>query len=570
MLNLNRLLVLTLLLLVAKATHAQTNAPAAANTIEAARAAAQADLDRLAIERRAETSKSEGFDPCVLQLIDLQRKYAQWFKDRYQEYLQIEKQIDAALGSLADKIALLKKESIKTLPVPPQTEASVEVSFPTVVAYLKNYNGRIKTCSKDKLDLLKKMQESPENNPLHVAHSQVVEAMKSMTNNLNASLKETGSRFSVGFAEAACGYDLVLTVELEITAGVRKEFRVSLLEDSAKPGLNKDQKWSMFYGEGERIGDYSASGNVRYLEMYHESVSHECALENWAQVSPGELQSTLVPYVSFKQVNAEINAAIKRGPIDNASGVTRQAQIQKRLKFELRPDSKNCTTTPSSYGVETFAPYLDGKQVGIGCVYGAHVVEFGGDTFIFGIGADHRIYMRSASAPAQSHWTPLDTLTNVASIVDSGVHHNRPYIVVLTRDAQVYAADASGAKISGASHLIPSPKLGNTSPSRITLDLPGQCSSGGGTGSLKLDGKALPTSGCVTQFLALPFYNDFFIFGIGGAPHEIFYRTLYTQWTKMDSGTGVAKLTGVAITAGRKPQITYTNNQAQINSREVH
>ena len=227
----------------------------------------QAEADDLTVTKilDAEYKKSENYDACKVVKLETEQEYDAWFIQHYAEFEKISSSIDEVINTANAKIATLKDQSVQVNAVQGQNGA-VDVNLEKMVSYFRMFNGRLRTCAKDAKQVLIDQMESPKRNPLHITHDQVLTAMKTITTNLNASLKEQGVSYEIAFKPAMCGYALELRVKLNVN-GIKQEYDFSLLDSKSdteltKIALGEEAKWSAL--SKSKIDHLPVDGMLRY------------------------------------------------------------------------------------------------------------------------------------------------------------------------------------------------------------------------------------------------------------------------------------------------------------------
>ena len=227
----------------------------------------QAEADDLAVTKvlDAEYKKSENYDACKVIQLESEQEYDEWFIKHYVEFEKISSSIDDVINIANTKIATLKDQSVQVNAVEGQN-GEVTVNLEKMVSYFRMFNGRLQTCAKNAKQALIEQMESPKRNPLQITHDQVLTAMKTITTNLNASIKEQGVNYEIAFKPAACGYELELKVKLNVN-GIKQEYDFSLLDSKSdteltKIALGEEAKWSALC-KG-KIDNLPVDGMLRY------------------------------------------------------------------------------------------------------------------------------------------------------------------------------------------------------------------------------------------------------------------------------------------------------------------
>ena len=250
--------------------YAQSKAPSVStpkkSVLEHAKEQADADLVKVTKALDLESAKAKDYDACKVVQLETEQEYDQWFIDHYSEFERTATSIDDVIKTANDKISTLREQSVTVNAVPGQTTPAVEVNLEKMVGYFKLFNDRVLTCSKNAKQALQEQMENPNRNPLHIAHSQILTAMKTITTNLNASLKEQGVSYEIAFKPVFCGYELMLKVKLTV-ADAKKEYDFSLLNskgdtDLTKIVLDDEAKWSAL-SKG-KIDKLPVDGMLRY------------------------------------------------------------------------------------------------------------------------------------------------------------------------------------------------------------------------------------------------------------------------------------------------------------------
>ena len=233
--------------------------------LEHAKEQAEADDRTVTQILDAEYKKSENYDACKVVQLEAEQEYDEWFIKNYSDFEKISSSIDEVINTANAKLGTLKDQSVQVNAVEGQN-GEVNVDLEKMVSYFRMFNGRLRTCAKNaKLELIDQM-ESPKRNPLHITHDQVLTAMKNITTNLNASLKEQGVSYEVAFKPAACGYELELKVKLSVN-GIKQEYDFSLLDSKndtelTKIALGEEAKWSAL--SKSKIDHLPVDGMLRY------------------------------------------------------------------------------------------------------------------------------------------------------------------------------------------------------------------------------------------------------------------------------------------------------------------
>ena len=231
------------------------------------RAKEQAEADDLAVTKilDAEYSKGKNYSACKVVQLEAQQEYDEWFIKNYSQFEKISSSIDDVINIANTKIGTLKDQSVQVNAVEGQN-GEVAVNLEKMVSYFKLFNDRLLTCAKNEKQELINQMESPKRNPLHITHDQVLTAMKTITTNLNASLKEQGVSYEIAFKPAMCGYALELRVKLNVN-GIKQEYDFSLLDSKSdteltKIALGEEAKWSAL--SKSKIDHLPVDGMLRY------------------------------------------------------------------------------------------------------------------------------------------------------------------------------------------------------------------------------------------------------------------------------------------------------------------
>ena len=261
-----------LIILLATTAHAQIKPPAQTTVTPPKKtmleqAKVQAEADDLTVTKilDAEYNKGKNYDACKVVQLEAEQEYDEWFVKNYAEFEKISSSIDEVINTANAKIGTLNDQSVQVNAVQGQN-GEVTVNLEKMVSYFRLFNDRLLTCSKNARSELIDQMESPKRNPLHITHDQVLTAMKTITTNLNASLKEQGVSYEIAFKPAACGYELELRVKLNVN-GIKQEYDFSLLDSKSdteltKIALGEEAKWSAL--SKSKIDSLPVDGMLRY------------------------------------------------------------------------------------------------------------------------------------------------------------------------------------------------------------------------------------------------------------------------------------------------------------------
>lgn len=253
----------------------------------------------------AEALKGKGFDPCAADLLNLQLTYDQWFLQHQNDFQALLASVQNELRNANTKVVSLQDLTVEINPVKGQYTSTVTLSLGQVISYFKNLNERLEGIDQTRITLLLESQEKPALNPLHVAHSQVIEAMKMMTTLLNSSLKEQQSEYAVGFTQTDRRFALEFRVAVNAN-GKKLAFNFPLLEKNKKLELTETQIWNLLSQEAVTLDGAAVDGRARYSEFLRANLNAKCAelLSVTFSNSPAG-----VPYVSFKDASDNVQIA---------------------------------------------------------------------------------------------------------------------------------------------------------------------------------------------------------------------------------------------------------------------
>ena len=229
---------------------------------------AQAEEDLVLVNNAlvVEYAKEKNYDACKVVQLETEQAYDTWFIQNYSKFEALSSSLSSVIATASAKIETLKDQTVRVIAVKEQTTPEIEMNLETMINYFKLFNNRLLGCSKDLKQELIDQMEDPKRNKYHVAHSQVLIAMKAMTTNLNASLKQQDVSYEIAFKPVPCGYALELKVKLKVNE-VKQKYDFSLLGsvDGApliKIMLDDDAKWSAL--SKNKIDGLPVDGMMRY------------------------------------------------------------------------------------------------------------------------------------------------------------------------------------------------------------------------------------------------------------------------------------------------------------------
>lgn len=248
--------------------------------------------------REKEAQKGKDFDPCVADLVSLQETYDLWFTRHEADFTALRNSVLSELKGANERLKALRSTTVTMNAVEGQTTAKVTITLEQLIAYFANLNERLEGISPEKRALLMKTQENPNLNPLKLAHSQVLEAMKLMTVTLNASLKEQNSQYEIGFTATERKFTLEYRVILPI-AGKRVGFDIPLFGSATLDfSLSEAQLWNRLSREQILIDGQPIDGRARYRAFRDQHADKKC-IEDKRIVFPGT--SIGVPYATYDE-----------------------------------------------------------------------------------------------------------------------------------------------------------------------------------------------------------------------------------------------------------------------------
>ena len=278
------------------------------------RAKEQADADLASVNKilEAEYAKEKNYDACKVVQLEAEQEYDDWFIKNYSKFEETSSTIDSTIAAANAKLETLKDQSVRVLAVKEQATPEIEMNLETMINYFKLFNNRLLSCSKDSKQELIDQMESPKRNKYHVAHSQVLVAMKTMTMNLNASLKQQGVTYEIAFKPAPCGYAFELRVKLNVS-GIQQEYDFSLLDsvDGAhltKIVLGEEAKWSAL--SKSKIDGLPVDGMLRY-RLTQEKKKGKC--ENLVKIP--SVRSGF-PFLTYSNLLILAETLKKQGKLD--------------------------------------------------------------------------------------------------------------------------------------------------------------------------------------------------------------------------------------------------------------
>lgn len=228
--------------------------------------------------------------PCDVLRAKFARNYANWYQQNAAQIQAIFASLDGVVVYSNQKIAELRSMSFQPL-VEAGQKQDPKVTFQTAVDYIRNLAVRKKTAIQNQqLPAFKVMVADPELSPFNLSLIQVVESLKGMSVQMNASLKDHGVEFEIVFAETEDGYKLELLVSIQQSP---QKIRLNLLDRGATVSIRDQDRWAIV-GAG-KIGNYSIDAYLRYREMAAENTSGGCI----GRVRGHRLDQ---PYVSLSEI----------------------------------------------------------------------------------------------------------------------------------------------------------------------------------------------------------------------------------------------------------------------------
>lgn len=354
---------------------AQTGAPAARlNLSTLLRQATEAARTAEASFREA-TGGNNGkpFDACKAELLDFTASYHQWFVDHFAEFQRRDQDLSTAYAQISQKIESLK--SVQMLQVESQADRK-EISLRTVTEFLAILNQRLATAPADQLDLVIAQMEKPRYNPTGATFAQIKDAVRIMTTNLNAQLKEKSATYRLEFTQRERAYDL----DFVMSVGGAKDYRFSLLSTS-QGSLTDEMRLQLIASSADKIDGYSPDSAKRYFEMYEKMVSPQC-------------QDERIAYYDYENTPVAkpfpwLSPAVVVQAIPSESSVSvRQESLIRKYKISFRSDDI----------------YLDEKRMSFGGTTDAKFVEINGTLHAFAVYQSVYLWYHNGS-----NWKQLGT-----------------------------------------------------------------------------------------------------------------------------------------------------------------
>lgn len=254
---------------------------------------AEADYRRIHPEYEKEIGKAADFNMCLADSLNLQNTYVEWFRKNAPVLQKLDAAIDQGIRTANERLNTLKERTIGVNPVPGQSE-TIQLKLSDLIRHLKIYKARLSNVSKAQVADLQKMAEQPGFSPVRAAHSQVIVAMEAITNNLNASLKQSGATYSLVFEKGAVFSNLSLRMDIEVD-GKALSFEFPILDESfERVSLTEQEKWNLIRKNKVQLDGYSVDARERFETMQQKLCLASCKA-SWIKVTRSE---NSVPYVT--------------------------------------------------------------------------------------------------------------------------------------------------------------------------------------------------------------------------------------------------------------------------------
>lgn len=357
----------TSILFCSSASMAQVKKPIVAaatkkmSILEAAFQQATQDKNRLEKALAAENVKVSGNNICITNALSWQLRSAEWFLVHHAEFQKIEGNYDGRYNSVLaeanQKWSMVRTTEIGVLAVKGQKEEQATINFDKMADYLSDYNSKLKVCAPNQRRDLRKVQGDPRQNKYGVAVDQMVVAANQMTDNINASLKQSGNQFELVFSEAECGFKLEFRAKYELNG--KTETIVFDALEIGKNGLSvsEEDKWSRLLAEVPSIDSASTDGASRLKQFETEAKLSSCE-----RSINGKLPSTSlgVPYQNLSIVQAAMNAEIASG----ARGASRSSSARSAGSQEWVEVTSTAGVAPK--GIPTQVYVLSDGRLAVG------------------------------------------------------------------------------------------------------------------------------------------------------------------------------------------------------------
>jgi hypothetical protein len=404
---------------------------------------AKTHQERVEQALESEANKGTGFDPCRASLLDLQAQYDKWFVANASKIESIATSIQAELTRANQKLAELQKMTVVINAVSGQN-SDVTLSLNQLIEYFTNLNDRLKDIQESRVSLLLDSQENPRLNPLKVSHSQILEAVKLLTQNLNASLREQQTQYAVGFTNLGRSFtfEFKLVVPIE---GRELPFTISLLHGAQNLTLTHSEIWSRMSRENFQIGGFPLDGRIRYRQMRDQIMKKQC-IEDLKVTFVSTLYG--FPYATFEQASEgqSFATATHWVPLPSPGLFTlHQAVINPAgdiFALSTLNEKGLSQILKYSFATSTWIPYAVGSIDKIefspdGGLYGRNTIQN-----IYRYSADNKLWsMISAHRNAKNFWIMRDgatwLLTKEGHIGTPGATHIQSQESVPTQCLQV-------------------------------------------------------------------------------------------------------------------------------------
>lgn len=254
-----------------------------------------------ALKAIADQANGDGtqFKVCEIARLRATVAYDQWFLDHFAEFEELERSYTEAAARAESQLAELNRQTVSTLAKKGQTK-QVELNFQAILDYFRKFNTRYKnTPPAQRAELLELQNDPTMNPPLYVAHEQILEGMRMMTTNINATLKQRQEAYELSFVENVDGVDVQLRAKSATGEVVfTKSLLAGTVTANGPAAFDSASIWKYLSSKEARISGLPVNGIRRFFEMQRK-LTGSCLNENWVEEY---LSSNAAPFLPFSKI----------------------------------------------------------------------------------------------------------------------------------------------------------------------------------------------------------------------------------------------------------------------------